>query len=95
MGAGTELVQKKNEKSSLSGVMMVFPVMKPLNVFLRLQGKLTKTLTKLYDGLVHNLRTILQLICPEKALAKTLLSKPSMVDIATIFNGKFSLRYFE
>ena len=62
---------------------------------LSLQGKLTKTLTKLYDGLVDNLRTILQLICPGKALAKTLLRKPSMVDIATLFKGKFSLRYFE
>ena len=37
---------------------------------LRLQGKLTKTLTKLYDGLVDNLRTTLKLVCPGKALAK-------------------------
>ena len=64
-------------------------------IFLRLQGKLTKTLTKLYDGLVDNLRTLLQLICPGKALAKTPLRKHSMVDIATIFKRKFSFRYFE
>ena len=44
-----------------------------ISILLRLQGELTKTLTKLYDGLVDNLRTILQLICPEKALAKPLL----------------------
>ena len=39
---------------------------------LRVQGKLIKTFTKLYDGLVDNLRTKLQLICSGKAVAKPL-----------------------
>ena len=61
---------------------------------LRLQGKLTKTLTKLYDGLVDNLRTTLKLVLSRKGTCKNDFSEPSMGGIATIFK-KFSLRYFE
>ena len=62
---------------------------------LRLQGKLTKEVTKLYDGLVDNLRTTLKLVLSRKGTCKNHFSEPSMGGIATIFNGKFSLRYFE
>ena len=40
-------------------------------LFLHLQGMITQSLTKLYDGLVDNMRTLLSLriVCPKKALA--------------------------
>ena len=56
--------------------------------FLCLEGKLTKHLPSFST-------TILKLICPGKALAKTTSQKPSIDVIATICNRKFSLRYFE
>ena len=39
------------------------------------EGKLTKTLTKLYDGLVDILRTFPKLTCPGEALAKSIEQK--------------------
>ena len=41
-----------------------------VKTFLNLQGMLTNELTEFYDGLVDNLRTLPQLICPRKTLAK-------------------------
>ena len=58
----------------------------PLKRFLRLQGKLTETLTKLYDGLVDNLRTTLKLVLSRKGTCKNHFSEPSMGGIVTIFN---------
>ena len=47
--------------------------------FMRLQGKITNPLSKLYDSLVDNLR-IPKFICPGKALAKSSTQKDLIGD---------------